>query len=137
MVDNSEMIFGVRAVIEAIQAGKEIDKIAYAARNGGKGFATKFAIYVSTEAEGNDFRLAGTGSYNGSVNDVIEIDITKTEARRVKFKFIEANQNWASIGEMSFYKTDELSDKIKNELFTDDNKNEVSEIGRASCRERV
>ena len=27
MVDNSEMIFGVRAVIEAIQAGKEIDKI--------------------------------------------------------------------------------------------------------------
>lgn len=105
----------------------EIDKIAYAARNGGKGFATKFAIYVSTEAEGNDFRLAGTGSYNGSVNDVIEIDITKTEARRVKFKFIEANQNWASIGEMSFYKTDELSDKIMNELFTDDNKNEVSE----------
>ena len=27
MVDQSEMIFGVRAVIEAIQAGKEIDKI--------------------------------------------------------------------------------------------------------------
>lgn len=27
MVDKSEMIFGVRAVIEAIQAGKDIDKI--------------------------------------------------------------------------------------------------------------
>ena len=27
MVDKSEMIFGVRAVIETIQAGKEIDKI--------------------------------------------------------------------------------------------------------------
>ena len=27
MIDQSEMIFGVRAVIEAIQAGKEIDKI--------------------------------------------------------------------------------------------------------------
>ena len=27
MVDKSELIFGVRAVIEAIQAGKEIDKI--------------------------------------------------------------------------------------------------------------
>ena len=26
MLDKSEMIFGVRAVIEAIQAGKEIDK---------------------------------------------------------------------------------------------------------------
>ena len=105
----------------------EIDKIAYAARNGGKGFATKFAIYVSTEAEGNDFILAGTGSYNGNVNDVIEIDIAKTAARRVKFKFIEANQNWASIGEMSFYKTDEISDKIAEELFTDVNKNEVTE----------
>ena len=105
----------------------EIDKIAYAARNGGKGFATKFAIYVSTEVEGDDFRLAGTGSYNGSVNDVIEIDITKTEARRVKFKFIEANQNWASIAEMSFYKTDELADKIAKELFTDNSKSQVTE----------
>ena len=27
MVEKSEMIFGVRAVIEAIQAGKDIDKI--------------------------------------------------------------------------------------------------------------
>ena len=27
MIDKSEMIFGVRAVIEAIQAGKDIDKI--------------------------------------------------------------------------------------------------------------
>ena len=26
MIDKSEMIFGVRAVIEAIQAGKEIEK---------------------------------------------------------------------------------------------------------------
>ena len=27
MIDKSEMIFGVRAVIEAVQAGKDIDKI--------------------------------------------------------------------------------------------------------------
>lgn len=105
----------------------EIDKIGYAARNGGKGFATKFEIYVSKDVEGNDFILAGTGSYSGSVNDVIEIDIAKTEARRVKFKFVEANQNWASIGEMSFYKSDELADKITKELFTDNSKTEVSE----------
>lgn len=105
----------------------EIDKIGYAARNGGKGFANKFEVYVSKDAEGNDFILAGTGSYSGSVNDVIEIDITKTEARRVKFKFIEANQNWASIGEISFYKSDKLADKITKELFTDNSKTEVSE----------
>lgn len=104
----------------------EISRIAYAARNGGKGFARKFEIYVSTEAEGNDFRLAGKGEYNGNVNDVIEFKVDKTNARRVKFKFIEANQDWASIGEMSFYKTDDLAEKIDN-LFTDSTKTEVIE----------
>lgn len=104
----------------------EISRIAYAARNGGKGFARKFEIYLSTEAEGNDFRLAGKGEYNGSVNDVIEFKVDKTNARRVKFKFVEANQDWASIGEMSFYKTDDLAEKIDN-LFTDSTKTEVIE----------
>lgn len=106
---------------------KEIDKIGYAARNGGKGFAKKFEIYVSTEAEDDDFILAGVGSYSGNINDVIEIDIAKTKARRVKFKFIEAHDSWASIGEMSFYKTDELADKISKELFVDSSKTEVND----------
>ncbi|WP_196000706.1 NPCBM/NEW2 domain-containing protein [Clostridium sp. 1001271B_151109_B4] len=105
----------------------EISRIAYAARNGGKGFARMFEVYVSTEAEGNDFILAGKGEYRGNVNDVVEFKIAKTSARRVKFKFIEANQDWASIGEMSFYKEDILSDKIEN-LFTDNTKTDVNEI---------
>lgn len=105
----------------------EVDKIAYASRRGGKGFATKFEIYVSTEAEGNDFILAGKGSYTGGRNDVIEIDIAKTSARRVKFKFVDAYDSWASIGEISFYSEDKLADKIANELFTDDTKTEVAE----------
>ena len=104
----------------------EINRIAYAARKGGKGFAKKFEIYISTEAEGNDFRLAGKGEYNGSINDVIEFKIDKTNARRVKFKFIEASDNWASIGEISFYKVDALAEKIDN-LFTDSTKTKVSE----------
>lgn len=105
----------------------EISKMAFAARNGGKGFAKKFEIYTSTEAEGNDFILAGIGEYSGSVNDVVEFNIAKTSARRVKFKFIEANQDWASIGEMSFYKEDVLANKISKELFTDSTKTEVTE----------
>ena len=113
-------------VIFDLGESKEINRIAYKARNGGKGFAKKFEIYVSNEAEGNDFILAGKGEYNGNVNDVVEFKIAKTNARRVKFKFIEANQNWASIGEMSFYKTDELANKIDN-LFTDNTKTEVSD----------
>ena len=105
----------------------DISKMAFAARNGGKGFAKKFEIYTSTEAKGDDFILAGVGEYNGNVNDVVEFDMGKRSARRVKFKFIEANQDWASIAEISFYKEDALADKIKNDLFTDDTKTEVKE----------
>ncbi|VYT63202.1 DUF5011 domain-containing protein [Clostridium tertium] len=104
----------------------EINRIAYAARNGGKGFAKTFEIYVSTEAEGDDFILVGKGEYNGNINDVVEFKIAKTSARRVKFKFIEAHEDWASIGEMSFYKVDDLADKIEN-IFTDSTKTEVTD----------
>ena len=115
-------------VIFDLGESKEINRIAYAARRdaGGKGFARKFEIYVSNDTEGNDFVLAGKGEYNGNISDVVEFKISKTKARRVKFKFIEANQNWASIGEMSFYKTDEFADKMES-LFTDSTKTEVSD----------
>ncbi len=106
----------------------EIDKIAYGARRGGKGFATSFEIYVSEDTTGDDFVLAGVGNYNnGNYNDVIEIDITKTSAKRVKFKFVEANGAWASIGEISFYREDIVANKVNNELFTDSTKTKVSE----------
>ena len=42
------------------------------------------------------------------------------------FKFIEANENWASIGEISFYKEDVLANKMEN-LFTDSSKTEVTD----------
>lgn len=105
----------------------EIDKIGYGARRIGKGFANKFEIYVSTEASGDDFVLAGKGEYNGSATDIVEFKISNNKARRVKIKFIEVNQDWASIGEMSFYKKDTLSDKINNELFTNESKTELNE----------
>ena len=113
-------------VIFDLGESKEISRVAYKARNGGKGFARKFEIYTSNEAEGNDFILAGKGDYTGSVNDVIEFKINKTTARRVMFKFIEASENWASIGEMSFYKEDVLANKMEN-LFTDSTKTEVTD----------
>ena len=116
-------------VVFDLGENQEISTIAYSARRsaGGKGFANKFEIYVSNEAEGDDFILAGKGEYSGSTTDVIEFNISKTTARRVKFKFIEANQNWASIGEMSFYKEDTLANKINNNLFTDNTKTKVSD----------
>ncbi|MDO4535972.1 MAG: NPCBM/NEW2 domain-containing protein [Clostridium perfringens] len=131
--------FKNEAVFDLGEAVK-IDKIAYAARRSGKGFATSFEIYVSEEATGDDFVLAGVGNYNsGNYTDVIEIDITKTLARRVKFKFTEVNGAWASIGEMSFYREDILGNKVNNELFTDSTKTKVSEkyntLGKLSALE--
>lgn len=115
-------------VIFDLGESKEINRIAYAARRdaGGKGFARKFEIYVSNDTEGDDFVLAGKGEYNGSNTDVVEFKMAKTNARRVKFKFIEAYKGMASLGEISFYKEDPLADKVNN-LFTDSTKTDVTE----------
>ncbi len=119
---NNEIIFD-------LGKPQEISKIAYEARRdaGGKGFANKFEIYVSNEESGNDFYLAGKGEYRGSNTDVVELNIEKTTARRVKFKFVEANSNLACMSEIGFYKEDAISNKINNELFTDSTKTAVSE----------
>ena len=116
-------------VIVDLGEAQDISKIAYAARRDAnyKGFANKFEVYVSSEAEGDNFILAGKGEYTSGNGDVVEFPIERTNVRRVKFKFIEVNGNWASLSEISFYRTDELADKIKKELFTDSNKTEVSE----------
>lgn len=105
---------------------QEINRIAYAARSGGKGFATQFNIYVSNDATGDDFFLAGTGSYDGSVNDKIVMTMSKTKARRVKFEFVNAYNSWASIGEMTFYGEDKVADQLLNELFADSGKADVN-----------
>ena len=104
-----------------------IDKMTYAARRGGKGFATKFEVYISSEAESDDFILAGKGEYTGNGNDVIQFDLERSNVRRVKFVFIEAHQDWASIGEVAFYKADTVADKVTKELFADEDKTQVTE----------
>ena len=108
---------------------KEISKMAYASRRdaGGKGFAHEFEIYASEEVEGDDFYLVGEGTYRDRTTDVVEFNMSNVNARRIKFKFVEANQGWASLSEVSFYKEDKLSNKIENDLFTDSSKSEVSE----------
>lgn len=108
---------------------QEISKMAYAARRdaGGKGFAYEFEIYASDDASGDNFYLVGEGTYRDRATDVVEFSMSNVNARRIKFKFVEANQNWASLSEVSFYKKDKLSDKIENELFTDSSRNEVGE----------
>ena len=102
--------------------------MAYASRRDGnnKGFATEFEIYVSESESGDDFYLVGQGSYSGAISDIVEFNMSKVNARRVKFKFVKASGEWASFSEVAFYKEDKLSDKVAG-LFTDENKTEVVE----------
>lgn len=98
-----------------------LNRIVYAARQEstkGKGFAQQFEIYSSTSDSGNDFTLVSSGEYTGSTGDIVEIQFTPTEFKRVKFVFKKANQDWASAAEFQFYKEDSVRDKMNN-LFTD------------------
>ncbi|MDU4327455.1 MAG: NPCBM/NEW2 domain-containing protein, partial [Clostridium celatum] len=88
-------------VIVDLGENQDISKMAYAARRDAyyKGFANKFEVYVSSEAEGDNFILAGKGEYTSGNGDVVEVSIERTNVRRVKFKFINVNGNWASLSE--------------------------------------
>ncbi|MEO4054442.1 NPCBM/NEW2 domain-containing protein [Solibacillus sp. CAU 1738] len=105
-----------------------LNRIVYAARQEstkGKGFAEQFEIYSSTSDSGNDFTLVSSGEYKGSTGDIVEIQFTPTEFKRVKFVFKKANQDWASAAEFQFYKEDSVAEKMKT-LFTDNTYSTVS-----------
>lgn len=112
-------------VVFTFHEATDLNRIVYAARSGGKGYAQEFEIYRSTTEDGNDFTLVTEGEYKGSVGDVIEIQFNSTQFKRLKFVYKKAHQNWASAGEFSFYKEDILADKMVN-LFTDISKSKVS-----------
>ena len=105
-----------------------IDKILYLARRdaSGKGFAKEFEIYSSLTDNEDDFKLISDGSYNGSTLDTIEIKFNPTKFKRLKFKFKNAYNNWASAAEFMFYKEDSILDKVKN-LFKDNTMADVSQ----------
>ena len=104
----------------------ELNRIVYGARKSDrKGFAQEFEIYGSTTSKGDTYRLVATGSHN-KVYGLVEAKFNPTKFKRVKFKFINSDQNWATLSEIAFYKQDIVSDKIDN-LFTNGLRNELSE----------
>lgn len=120
-------------VVFQLKETTELNRIVYTARQSGakgKGFAQSFEIYGSTSDEGNDYTLVTTGEYNGSTGDVVEIQFPPTSFKRIKFVFIKANQDWASIAEIAFYKEDTVRDAMKR-LFTDSTYSTVSEEFRS------
>ena len=99
-----------------LKEAQVINRLTYKSRNGCKGFANNFSIYISPVSSGNNFQKLSEGSYT-STNDMLEISFNPTKAKRVKFVFDKANQDWASIGDLRLYKQDETSEKM-NRLFS-------------------
>lgn len=112
-------------VILTLEKTTEVDRLTYKARTINKGFPTKFSIYISPVATGDNFQKVSEGHY-AVTNDVLEIKFDSTKAKRIKFVFEEAYQDRPSIGDIRVYKEDAIATQMKN-LFTNGLMNEVSE----------
>ena len=112
-------------VILTLDKAVEVDRLTYKPRTINKGFPTKFSIYISPVTTGDNFQKVSEGHY-AVTNDLLEIKFDSTKAKRIKFVFEEAYQDWASIGDIRVYKQDTTADQMKN-LFTNGLMNEVSE----------
>ena len=101
-----------------------IDKVVYTSPRA-RGFAEEFDIYVSKTLEGDTFQKVTSGRASRT-NDSVSIKFNPTEARRVKFVYTKAYENFALAYEFGLYKQDPAIDKIAS-LFTDETMNTVSE----------
>ncbi|MED4464087.1 NPCBM/NEW2 domain-containing protein [Metabacillus fastidiosus] len=98
-----------------------INRMTYATRQDGakgKGYPKAFEIYASQSDSGDDYKLVGIGSHSTVSGNVMEYKFNEVTAKRVKFVFKEAHQDWASAAEVAFYKTDILTDSI-SKIFID------------------
>lgn len=98
-----------------------LNRVVYGARqNDRKGFAKEFEIYGSRTSKGDTYELVATGKHDKTTG-LVEAKFNPTEFKRLKFKFVKSDQNWATLNEISFYTQDKLFDKVNN-LFTDGSK---------------
>ena len=90
-----------------------------------KGFPKKYTIYSSTEETGEDnFTKIISGTAIVASGE-LKINFNKEiEAKRIKFVFDEASEEWAAASELAFYKIDKLSNNVEN-LFTDNTFSQV------------
>lgn len=101
-----------------------LDRVVYTNLNM-RGFAEAFDIYTSKTTSGDTFEKVTSGNSEVTKGS-IEIKFNPTEARRVKFVFKKGYENWALASEFTFYKEDQLRDKMSR-LFTDSTMSQVSE----------
>lgn len=107
----------------------EIASLNYLVRQdiGPKGFPLEYNIYYSTSETGDDFQLLKQGTNKSMTSSKITIEFEPTNVRRIQFEFVKANNDWASMSEIEFYKEDVLA-KQMNEIFTDKTCSELSEV---------
>ena len=111
-------------VIITLDKLETLDRVVYTNLNM-RGFAEAFDIYTSKTTSGDTFEKVTSGSSEVTKGSV-EIKFNPTEARRVKFVFKKGYENWALASEFTFYKEDQLRDKMSR-LFTDSTMSQVSE----------
>ncbi len=102
-----------------------LDRVVYGARQTDrKGFLEGFEIFASPTTRGNTFKLVAKGNAT-STSGLVEAKFNPTKFRRIKIRFVNSNQNWATLNELMFFKKDILADNVYN-LFTDDLMNNLN-----------
>ncbi|MDH2335951.1 NPCBM/NEW2 domain-containing protein [Clostridium perfringens] len=111
-------------VVITLDKLETLDRVVYTNLNM-RGFAEAFDIYTSKTTSGDTFEKVTSGNSEVTKGSV-EIKFNPTEARRVKFVFKKGYENWALASEFTFYKEDQLRDKM-GRLFTDNTMSQISE----------
>lgn len=99
-------------------------RIDYMCRHDGtqpKGSATKYRLYYSTAAVGENFQLLTEGEFPGPYSNMVSVNFAPTTMRRFRFEFTECHEDWASMSELRFYKAVAASpmEALLDEVFTD------------------
>ncbi|MEE0880429.1 MAG: M60 family metallopeptidase, partial [Turicibacter sp.] len=107
---------------------QEISRIIITPRHhqNGKGFPLKYEIYGTLNENTDEYRLIARGSFSQVTTDDVEITIPKTNFKKLKFRFVEADQSRPSLGEVSFYYEDKINDQIQT-MFKDNLYTELSD----------
>ncbi len=116
-------------VIMELEDVYSINRLAYATRQDGakgKGYPIDATIYVSESGNDKDFVLAGSVTGSSVTGNMVEFRFDTVKAKKVKFVFDKAHNEFASASEFWFYKEDTTLDKI-GRLFTDNKMNKVSD----------
>ncbi|MDO5518793.1 MAG: discoidin domain-containing protein, partial [Clostridium sp.] len=107
---------------------QEIEKIILAPRQNAsnKGFPLEYEIYGALSDDSADYKLITRGTSNSALSVDGEIVFEAAKFKKLKFKFINAYNGMAGLGEMSFYTKDEVTPEV-NKVFTDNMHTKVSE----------